>query len=649
MNITICSVPTEEYGEKLTRKRSDGQFIIMPKIAVTSLNQWAKKHGFNNSKFYDIDMLYPDDEDIEKYFRETQPDIVGLSAVVSTCYVQVKRIASIIKKVNKKTFIVCGGYLTAASNIVLRKTNVDVCVVGNGEIAWVGLLNYYKEYLESGGNKLDIDKLLKVKGIAVLDDDELKFSGYGDTLPGCEMTFPDLEFLKSGLLGNEKAFNNYFRKFKNNENFLMDSRSYEKNRRPNMVGIFTSKGCVAKCTFCQRGSKGYTVYDFDKLEAYLKLLVEEHEVGYLCINDENFGSNKKYTYQIAKLFNKYNLLWFATGVRCTSVTKEDIIHYKKNGCCGLKFGIESGSNTILDIMEKKFTSEDIKKAVLTCYDNGLYSPAVSYMVGMPGESLKTCMDTGKMMGEISAHIGVEPGLKMGLIDPYFAVPLVGTPLYKYGKQLGLIGQSVDEEEEYLEMVSQVKAYKRYYMNFNGAPMSEVVFRDMLIFLEATRTYVKLTKNKHVSNNWADKFKEALKLRNRNPNVRMKEKKIQVMGDAGEKLDISFGSYFITNFVKEHVVFNKALVKLPRWMIYPFVRYALYIEFLIQKYFFKDSHVLHRNINAKVNSSIRIKDKDVDPAKTTQKDRSLRTIVAKKIIQPFKTGQETMLDMLTGGP
>ena len=304
---------------------------------------------------------------------------------------------------------------------------------------------------------------------------------------------------------------------------------------------------------------------------------------------------------------------------------------------------------MLDIMEKKYTVSDIKKAVFMCFDRGLYSAPVGYMLGMPGESLKTCMDTGKMMGEISAHIGVEPGLKMGMLDPYFAVPLVGTPLYKYGKQLGLIGQSVDEEEEYLEMVSQVKAYKRYYINFNGTPMSEVVFRDMLIFLEATRTYVKLTKNKHVSNNWADKFKEALKLRNRNPNVRMKDKKIQVMGDAGEKLDISFGNYFITNFVKEHVVFNKALVKLPRWMIYPFVRYALYIEFLIQKYFFKDSHVLHRNINAKVNSSIRIKDKDVDPAKTTQKDRSLRTIVAKKIIQPFKTGQETILDMLTGGP
>ena len=40
------------------------------------------------------------------------------------------------------------------------------------------------------------------------------------------------------------------------------------------------------------------------------------------------------------------------------------------------------------------------------------------------------------------NFGVEPKIKMGLIDPYYAIPLVGTPLYEYGKQLGLIGQQL---------------------------------------------------------------------------------------------------------------------------------------------------------------------------------------------------------------
>jgi len=522
--------------------------------------------------------------------------------------------------------------------------------VGNGEIAWVGILKLIKEHLETGNNKLDIDKLLEIKGISILDDNKnLKFSGYGQTLPGCEMTFPDLEYLKSGLQGNDKAFNNYFSPFWKNDIFSMDNRSYEKGRKPMMMNMFTSKGCVARCTFCQRGSKGYNVFDLDKLEAYLKILINKHNVGFIYVDDENFGSNRKYSHQVAELFHKYNLLWSCLGVRCTNVVEEDIIHYKKNGCCGLKFGIESGSQTMLDIMEKKYTVSDIKKAVFMCFDRGLYSAPVGYMLGMPGESLKTCMDSGKMMAEISAKIGVSPGVIFGMIDPYYAIPLVGTPLYEYGRQLGLIGQNVDEEEKYLELVSDVASYKRYYINFNGSPMSEVIFWDILVFLEATRMYEKLIKNKIINKEWEKKLQLAMKVQGNNPMVKSKQRKIEVFGGTGEKEDATFSQYFITDFLKQHVVFNKTLTKLPRFILYPIVRYMLYFEFLMQKYFFKEKHNLHRVANKKVNSKIRIKYKDIDPSKTTQKDRSLRTIVAKKVMQLKRSEQEKTLTWLTGGP
>ena len=656
MNVTLCSVPTGEITDDsirylIEKKKTEGQTAGMhPKIAITSLNHWTTKNGFKACKFYDIDMLYPSDADVEKYFKENQTDVVGLSAVVSTSYLQVKRLAKIIKKVNKNTVIVCGGYLTAAANTILKKTEVDICVVGNGEIAWVGILKLIKEHLETGNNKLDIDKLLEIKGISILDDNKnLKFSGYGQTLPGCEMTFPDLEYLKSGLQGNDKAFNNYFSPFWKNDIFSMDNRSYEKGRKPMMMNMFTSKGCVARCTFCQRGSKGYNVFDLDKLEAYLKILINKHNVGFIYVDDENFGSNRKYSHQVAELFHKYNLLWSCLGVRCTNVVEEDIIHYKKNGCCGLKFGIESGSQTMLDIMEKKYTVSDIKKAVFMCFDRGLYSAPVGYMLGMPGESLKTCMDSGKMMAEISAKIGVSPGVIFGMIDPYYAIPLVGTPLYEYGRQLGLIGQNVDEEEKYLELVSDVASYKRYYINFNGSPMSEVIFWDILVFLEATRMYEKLIKNKIINKEWEKKLQLAMKVQGNNPMVKSKQRKIEVFGGTGEKEDATFSQYFITDFLKQHVVFNKTLTKLPRFILYPIVRYMLYFEFLMQKYFFKEKHNLHRVANKKVNSKIRIKYKDIDPSKTTQKDRSLRTIVAKKVMQLKRSEQEKTLTWLTGGP
>ena len=196
VNSILCSVPVETPGGKLRRKRSEGPSPIMPKIAITSLNHWTVKNGFKQCKFYDIDMFYPDDKDIAKFFSENDADIVGLSAVVSTSYLQVKRISKIIKQVNPRTLIVCGGYLTAAADTVLRKTDVDVCVVGDGEIAWTGLLAYSANAYKSN-TKLRSEELLKIKGIAILDEkNDLKFSGYGHTLSSCHMSFPSLEYLK---------------------------------------------------------------------------------------------------------------------------------------------------------------------------------------------------------------------------------------------------------------------------------------------------------------------------------------------------------------------------------------------------------------------------------------------------------------------
>ena len=305
---------------------------------------------------------------------------------------------------------------------------------------------------------------------------------------------------------------------------------------------------------------------------------------------------------------------------------------------------------MLDIMEKKFTVDDIKKAVFACYDNGLYSPPLGFMLGMPGESLHTARESGKLLGEIAARIGVPPGLIFGVVDIVYALPLVGTPFYEYGKQIGLIGQGEDEEEKYIELTSKAAYYKRYYLNFNGAPISEVIFWDMLVFLEATRTFEKLMKNKTLNKEWGKKFISVMKIQSFNPHVKAKQKKIKIMGAGGEKKGISFNSYFITNIIKQHIVFNRIVAKLPRFLVEPIVRYMLYFEFLIQKNFFKDKNLLHTvsATNKKMNSKIRIRYEDIDPSKTTQRDRSLRTIVEKINKKLNKNEQEKTLDLLTRG-
>ena len=131
---------------------------------------------------------------------------------------------------------------------------------------------------------------------------------------------------------------------------------------------------------------------------------------------------------------KFDMLWICGGIRCTSVNFEDVKFYHGHGCSGLKFGVESGSQKILDLMEKRFTIEQVYSAIRYCYENNVYSP-LAVMTGMPGETDETAQQTGVFLGTI-AHMQGTPPSQMG-IGIFYALPLPGTPLYEYGQQVGV--------------------------------------------------------------------------------------------------------------------------------------------------------------------------------------------------------------------
>ena len=89
--------------------------------------------------------------------------------------------------------------------------------------------------------------------------------------------------------------------------------------------------------------------------------------------------------------------------------------------------------------------------------------------------------------------------------------------------------------------------------------------------------------------------------------------------------------------------------MPRFISDNVVRWMLYFEYIIQKRIFKDQNNLHRITNAKVNEKIRIKDEEVNFEKTRQIERSLRSIVKKRLLNKQPNPQEKILSSLTFGP
>ncbi len=656
MRISLLTVPVEpDYMDFLpstarpavdvfvSSTRSKGQLPVMPKIAIVSLINAMRRAGYeeNEYDFFDVDMLLPSDQELRDYFLRYQPEVVGLSAVVSTCYAQTKRIARILRECCPNAWIVLGGSLTASSNMVLRKTAVDICIVGDGEVAWVDFLEYAKQ----NGRKVDFDKLSSITGLAFINSvNELQFTGYGKQIPGELNPFPDYDILKAGLQNRPSELQNYFRRGLGSTHFLTDPRSYEPHRRPMLAQLWSSKGCVARCTFCQRSTKGYRVNGIDSLESHLEMLAIEYDVGFIHILDENFGSNNAFARELAVTMKKHDMLWMASGVRVTSVGYEDIKFFKENNCVSLKFGVESGSQTIMDIMEKKFTVERVFETLEHCAKLEVYSP-LAVMVGMPGETNETASETGKFVGRLAYMQGLDP--KYLGVSIFYALPLTGTPLYVYGQQVGLIGKDPDDEEKFLLSVSGNGASKANYVNLNGAPISDVVWWDWLVKLEAKRTFIELTR------------KRPLPSRNFMQALLVEDKEREIVGrplSLGEVLTKSFKgdlsglktkiSIALDEFMEYSVCPSTFLTYLPRWLIYPPLKKLVYLQFIFQRW------LVHRKVRQVPN--LFIDWRPVAPVaeskiSTIKLSRSLRSVVKEKNLSLGpKSLSESNQDVLSVG-
>ena len=136
MKILLCTCPDGPL-----RTTIGPNIIKKPKpLGVMRLLDWMHKKGYNGD-IYDIDNERPTDKQLVDDFKRNKPDVVGISATFSHCYPNVKRITKIIRDLYPNTWIIIGGGLTASSNVLLRKTTTDICVVGDGEIPWVKLLD----------------------------------------------------------------------------------------------------------------------------------------------------------------------------------------------------------------------------------------------------------------------------------------------------------------------------------------------------------------------------------------------------------------------------------------------------------------------------------------------------------------------------
>lgn len=448
---------------------------------ITSLRNIGQDVSFHNIDYH----RFSHEQNVE-YFKKNNFDAVGISAVVSTAYAYTKYLSNLVKKINPKTIVFLGGGLAASAEILHRKSKIDYCVVGDGEIIVQNLIKALEQ------NKTKDDDLKKILGITYIDSkNTFRFTGYEHPLPAPLIESPDYKILEDD----------------NSIDHFIDERGNKKyNPDKNLPDVKTAtvivaKGCVARCTFCHRFEKGYRVSPIKKIIDHITMLKTKYNVGFLSIGDENFGSYKDETKELVSEISKLGLKWSAGGVRAHTVDLEMLKFWKKNGCESILFGIESGSPRMLKVMEKKVSLQQNINALKYAYEAGLPT-VVQLVIGMPGETDETIEETVDFLKEVIKYYPENYKNQLSfLISINYAQALPGTPLYEYARENKFVGQNMEEEEQYLIRISDKDAYDNdHFINYTKQPLLKVYsWRHLInwkIFREHAKINLKLNIPKH---------------------------------------------------------------------------------------------------------------------------------------------------------
>jgi radical SAM superfamily enzyme YgiQ (UPF0313 family) len=344
-----------------------------------------------------IDLLF--DNDLKKIEDLNEKNGIYIISFSTSLVGRVREIIEIIRKKDENSFIMCGGaHPTARREKIFDELNIDLIALG--EVKIVDVVN-------SLHNKDWSIKLPEINGIMYKYNGKIYINPPVDEWEDLnDLPIPDLEA------------------------FPIDK--YFKHKGFREISILSSKGCPYRCTFCQPillnlfGPKVRYATD-EKTVDGIEYLVNKFKLDIVLFIDDTFAFNQQRVIDICKeiIRRKIPVLW-----RCQTRVglKRDVLEYmKKAGCFIIAFGVESGSQKILDNVNKQVTVDMIIDTFKNCKDVGILTHAY-LMVGNVGESKETINETIELIKKIRPF-----SYNISTVTPY-----PGTYLYEYAKENNVI-------------------------------------------------------------------------------------------------------------------------------------------------------------------------------------------------------------------
>jgi radical SAM superfamily enzyme YgiQ (UPF0313 family) len=384
-----------------------------------------------NSQNNYIDAIENDDHyvwaEIRKTIAEFNPKFVGMTLMTPTLHSGIK-VAEIAKEMGI-TVIIGGPHANIAREKLVEHEKFDYVFFGEAEYSVSEFLDVYP----------DVDKLRSIQGIGFMDGERPVFTGFAERVKDLDI-FPYPQ-----------------------RNLLVYPERYLPT---DMATIMASRGCPFKCTFCASVPIWGRNTIFRSPEHILEEITYLHDTyntKEFRFFDDVFTINKKKLIQVCKLIvekygERYFSWWCLSAV--PSIDDEVLTWLKKAGCTQIKMGIESGSERIIDLIQKGSNKEESRNAILLAKKYGFWVNCF-FITGFPFETEEDIRETMAFIDET----------KPDSINLCTFTPYPGTALYTYCVDNGLL-----EHDETYEIFAHIGHHSS--QNFFMKDMSKEKYESL---------------------------------------------------------------------------------------------------------------------------------------------------------------------------
>jgi anaerobic magnesium-protoporphyrin IX monomethyl ester cyclase len=152
--------------------------------------------------------------------------------------------------------------------------------------------------------------------------------------------------------------------------------------------MVTSRGCPFRCTFCVvHGGRKPRMNEPERVVEEMELMQEVYGCSYVYIQDPLFMADRRRVEEICRLHQERGLtLKWGADAHVNTIRPEVVRALEAGGCFELSLGIETGTQRLLDTINKRTKLENITKAAHCIKDNSDIAVEGLFILGLPGET-----------------------------------------------------------------------------------------------------------------------------------------------------------------------------------------------------------------------------------------------------------------------